>query len=442
LAMQGIQAIISSPSIAQGASIERHTDLIDSVWGFYQGCSIPAHAIAQSIDRVRSESVPRYLHISEKGGAYSKLSRAKNLSAFEREFRQANTAAARLVRHLLAPEALEKSDGVDWQSSNLQMLAALEVRRNQGMAALRDTVIAHLRHEGKRVVILSSEISKKEAKAIGQDMSEAANAVKQARAVAISGAEDISEARAQALANQAGALSPAEALSLEKFYLAQFYRCDVDVDVVLSDRAGRARQQIRNLERVLDASLANTHTANTINRSPESPQDWSRAAVRAWFLGQAAFAELVSGICRGEVELLDEDVISKPCEFVRSHPQEAQILFGFCSLEKISEQQIIGQLLDLIGIKSKRRGKGENARYEICKPGLEAILAIVERRHKEVAPPLELEETLGGATSADLPSEWRDSAQLALIRVLHAEGDPLIGVPPGAIALALQEAAA
>jgi Domain of unknown function (DUF3854) len=74
LQARGIQSIISSPTIAQGFSIERHTDQIDSVWGFYTGGSIAAHAIAQSLDRVRSNDVPRFVHVAKKGSAYSKLS--------------------------------------------------------------------------------------------------------------------------------------------------------------------------------------------------------------------------------------------------------------------------------------------------------------------------------------------------------------------------------
>jgi hypothetical protein len=43
LAAKGIRFIVSSPSVVQGFSIEKHTDLIDSVWVFCQGCSISAH---------------------------------------------------------------------------------------------------------------------------------------------------------------------------------------------------------------------------------------------------------------------------------------------------------------------------------------------------------------------------------------------------------------
>ncbi|NJN49099.1 MAG: DUF3854 domain-containing protein, partial [Alkalinema sp. RL_2_19] len=132
----GIKAIITSPTVTQGFSIKSHTELIDSVWGFYKGGSITAHAMAQALDRVRSNDVPRFIHIAKKGSAYSKLSKAQTVTAFLKEFKQISTAAVRLARHSLSPEVLAKAEGIDWQSQNCKMLAALEVRRNRGMISL------------------------------------------------------------------------------------------------------------------------------------------------------------------------------------------------------------------------------------------------------------------------------------------------------------------
>jgi hypothetical protein len=82
--------------------------------------------MAQAIDRVRSSTVPRFVHVAKKGSAYSKLSKAQAVAPFLKEFQQISTASARLVRHQLTPTAIEKADGLDWQSHNLKLLASVD----------------------------------------------------------------------------------------------------------------------------------------------------------------------------------------------------------------------------------------------------------------------------------------------------------------------------
>lgn len=401
LLTQGIRVIISSPTIAQGFSIQNHTDRIDSVWGFYKGGSIAAHTIAQSLDRVRAD-VPRFVNISKKGMAYSKLSKAQSVNVFLKEFRQTSTAAAQLTRLSLTSEATAKSDAIDWQNNNLKMLASLEVRRNQGMGALRDTVIALLRHEGKRIQIIKPLVTRAEEREAGRSIKSASQTLKKAHADAVAVAINLTESEADRLSNQSEALTPEQVLSMEKFFISQFYRTEVDTDLVLFDRNGVTQREIKALERVLDTQLATDRTARTINQNPESPQDWDKAAVRAWLFEQSGFNALVRAIVSGEIEQLTTEVIAPIAQFLRSHPQEFRITFGFTKLDEISDQQIIGQMLSVVGIRTKRhRRKGF---YSIQRGRLDLILSIIHRRRQSDPPTSKLDLNTDGWTSSK-PSE-------------------------------------
>jgi Domain of unknown function (DUF3854) len=401
LQAQGIQAIISSPTIAQGFSIERHTDQIDSVWGFYTGGSITAHAIAQSLDRVRSNDVPRFVHVAKKGAAYSKLSKAQTIAAFTKEFGQLSTAAARLARLSLSPEAIAKSDGIDWQGSNIKMLAALEVRRNRGMGQLRDTVIALLCHEGKRVMMVKPLITKVEALTAGRQLSQASKAIRLAHAEAVANAEALTEVNADRLSNQTEALTPDQILSLTKHRLSQFYRTDVDADLVMFDRSGATQAEIKALERLLNSQLATDRTAGTINRNASTPQDWSRAAVRSWLYEKSGLGDLAQSIVAGEVVEVSPDAMALIALFVRGHCEEFRLAFGFTKLDEISDRQIIGQMLRANGIRTKRnRRKGT---YSVDTAALAVVLAIIEKRKQCDPPPLNIGLDQGGGSHQNTP---------------------------------------
>lgn len=429
LIAQGVRAIISSPSVSQGFSIECHTDRIDSVWGFYGGGSITPIDMAQSLDRVRANDCPRFVWAANHGSAYSRLSSAQSVPAFLRDFKSINTAAARLVRHSLTPAAIAATDALDWQSENLRMLASLEVRRNRGMADLRDSLIALLRLEGKRIACQAPSISIGEARAANAAIKAAARAIAMEQAEAIAAARRLTEAEAEALSRKSEALSLEDSRALQRYFLERFYQADVDSDLVLFDRAGATRQEIRNLERLLDSAKAIDRTAGSINQNPDSPQDWSRAAVKAFLFEKSGFTELVRGIVAGEISILSDEVISPIAAFIRSHPEEFRLAFGISKLDSIADRQIVGQMLRSVGIKSQRKGNRNNHRYEVRKPELESLLEIIERRKRKITPPPSIDLNQGGVIPSEIPEIQPDLPPLPPIeRGIELEGaDPESG---------------
>ena len=420
LVAQGVRFIISSPSVTQGFSIEHHTDLIDSVWGFYSGCSISAHSIAQAPDRVRDSNVPRFFWVANKGSATSRLSKAQSIPAFLKEFKQLNSAAVRLVAHSLTPEAKFTAEGTDWQNQNLRMLAALEVRRNRGMFHLKEMLIALLKKEGKRVSICKPQISKVELSEIGATVSRASSAVKTRYHEAVASAATIDKVEAKALSELSEAITSDQVLSREKFYIAEFYRLEeVAVSDVAFDKKGATRSQIKALEAVLSPQLATETTARTINQNPENPQDWNSISPKVLLLEQSGSAALIRAIVAREVELLDSKLTNQIAACIRAHAADFRTAFKFRNVAALSDQQILGEILSRHGIKTKRRGNKNNLRYEVCKPELEALIAIIERRKIEIASPLDQEVNQRDAIAAkdsENPEKWLTPESLNAIR--------------------------
>jgi Domain of unknown function (DUF3854) len=379
LIRMGIKAIITSPTVTQGFSIKSHTNLIDSVWGFYRGGSITAHAMAQALDRVRSNAVPRFIHVAKKGIAYSKLSKAQTMTVFMKEFKQISTASARLVRHSLTPEAIAVADNIDWQSNNLKMLASLEVRRNRGMMALQDTLVALLRQEGKEVLMMMPSVTADEARSAGNALKAAKQQVNLIHAQAVAEATPIEAVEAKRLSTQTTALTPEQVLSLEQWHLAQFYRLDaVSTEDVLFDRSGATQTQIRNLEAALSHAQAIERTATSINRHADNPQDWDKTVVRRWLLEQAGMTGLIAQAAAGAVVVLSPAINGPIAQFVRDHATEFRVGYGYAKLGEMSDQQIVGILLQTCGITTKRKRRGNI--YSIDQERLSLLLTVLERR--------------------------------------------------------------
>jgi hypothetical protein len=404
LLRSGIRAIITSPTVTQGFSIKVQTDSIDSVWGFYKGGSITAHGMAQALDRVRSNDVPRFIHVSKKGSAYSRLSKAQNLKTFMKEFQQISTASARLVRHSLTPEAIAKSDEIDWQSQNLKMLGSLEVRRNQGMIALRETLVALLRREGKQVKFLVPSVSKAEAQGAAEALQLAQQRVKLAHAQSVAQATPIDDAEAKRLSEQTTALTPEQVLSLEQWHLAKFYRlAAVATEDVLFDKNGATQKEIRNLEAALSHAKAIERTAHSINQNPENPQDWNKTVAQRWLMEQSGATVLIAQIAGEGMDYIEMETVHTLAQFMRDQAMAFRIGFGFTKLDKMSDQQLVGILLAHCGIHRKRQRR--RGTYSIDRERLTSLLEVVNRRQQADPDPLEQNDRSGvGITTEASPN--------------------------------------
>jgi hypothetical protein len=298
-----------------------------------------------------------------------------------KEFQQISTASARLVRHSLTPEAIAAADNIDWQSNNLKMLASLEVRRNRGMMALRDTLVALLRQEGKRVSMMSPAVTADEARSAGNALKAAKQQVNLAHAQAVAHAIPIDATEANRLSTQTTPLTPEQVLSLDQWHLAQFYRLDaITATDVLFDKNGATQTQIKHLEAALSHAKAVDRTASSINRNAENPQDWDKTAVRYWLLEQAGMTTFIAQIVAEEVEKLTAEITQPIAQFVRNHAAEFRIGFGVVKIDALSDQQIVGMLLATCGIATRRQRRGSI--YRIDQERLVNMLSVLKRRQQ------------------------------------------------------------
>jgi hypothetical protein len=366
--------------------------------------------MAQALDRVRSNDVPRFVHVTKKGSAYSKLSKAQTMTAFMKEFKQVSTASARLVRHSLTPEAIATADNIDWQSSNLKMLAALEVRRNRGMIALRDTLVALLRQEGKVVSVMTPAVTADEARSAGDALKAAKQQVNLAHAQAVAHATPIDTIEAKRLSTQTTALTPEQVLSLEQWHLTQFYRLEaIGAADVVFDKKGATQTQIRNLEAALSHAKAIDRTATSINRNAENPQDWDKTAVRHWLLEQAGMTTFIAQIVAEEIAQLTTEITQPIAQFVRNHAAEFRIGFGVVKIDSLSDQQIVGMLLATCGIATRRQRRGSI--YRIDQERLVSLLAVLKRRQQTDPQGVTNDVRQEGWIRTDTPENQRPSPQ-------------------------------
>ena len=386
--MMGIKVFLSSPSITQGFSLTYNPDRIISRWGIYTGGSISAQDVAQAPDRIRSDA-PLYLWVAERGSAYSRLGRATNQKQFLKDFESVSTTSARLIRNSLSMTAAAVVDKMDYQNRNLSMLASIEVSRNLGMVALRETVLSHLRLEGKQIEDYTPLIDVAAAKLAGKTIAAASSKLKADHAAAVEAAADLTEDEVKTLEKKAEkkALFLEERLSVEKYYLAVFYRLEMvrSLDVML-DRDGRTRQKVRNLERILDAGRAMAHTAESIDRNASTPQDWSKAAVQSWMVEASGAGDLIRKIWSGEITQLTAELIEPIYQFIQDHPNHFRKAFGWGGAKKLSPMKTIGVILDWVGIERqshRHRSEGKITRvYSVKVDRLEWLKSVVERRSK------------------------------------------------------------
>jgi hypothetical protein len=421
LLMMGITCIITSPSVKEGFSIEFDTHLIDSVWGIFDGCSITAESMAQTCDRVRSAEVPRYLWVAERGRAYSRLSRSESVSGFIREFQRSSAALIQLTRSSLKSETVHQVDGLDWNNPHVLALADLQVQRNRGMRQLRIRVEALLRHEGKQILYCSPSLSDEQIRSIIQDFTAIRQQLDLERAIAIEGMVCPTDVEAEVLMRKE-ALTPGDALKLERYFLEKFYQASVDRHLVLWDRQGNRRSQIRHLEYLLDAKKAESRTVQSIQTNPNTPQDWVPTALQRFIFEESGALELVLKIWRGEIVELTEELIQPIALFLKHHSQDIKLAFNFSNINTVSDRQAVFLLLDWCGIQRcsrRRRVEGRPIRrYFVDMEHLSKLKAIFERRCHDDPPVHIVDINEGGGSlgqTRPIDEQW-DEASLGDIR--------------------------
>jgi Domain of unknown function (DUF3854) len=407
--------VIASPSLATGVSIEVQ-GIIARVYGIFTGVSSTDADILQSLARVR-EPVERVVWVSERGRNYSKVSRSSNALTVKATLIEQTTVTASIARANLGVETLAAIQGYNWQADpNLNLYCKIAADQNFAMANLRDCVWTRLKMAGHRIRVEDRDFDP-----IARFLyRQAATEQKRLDAVAISEAEILDYSQAKAL-EQKESRTTDEELSLQRFHLCEFYAITPEIltpEFVLWDADGRRRGELLNLESILTPDTA----IDSTTRALEKQMKWNQGAT-PWDISGAALRRGVRQAI-GLDTFLDPDRewtaddCAAPAEKARVNSRQIQNLLHFTPSAKLSDVQIVHQLISQMGLKisSRWRGTGDKKHRvyrlnmdvwqkltEILECRQNRRLALEERQSNLGSPPTLITKNIGGDPKPEAP---------------------------------------
>jgi hypothetical protein len=409
--LEHYDVIICSPSVATGVSIEAQ-GVIEQVYGVFVGVSSTDADMAQSLIRVR-EPVPRVIWCAKHGSNYSKVSPSFNPSEVKQHLRSLTTATVSLIRCSLREDLVE---GWDWENDpHIHLYCQLAAQQNLSMHGLRAALLVRLRHEGHQVIVEDRESDP----AIKLLLKQAKQELKQMDAEDLMNAEDLTYSEVLALEQQEG-LSPEQHLAVAKFHFKEFYALEsLNLKDILKDNEGRWRAELLNLETQLFPGLAIERTVKALEKQGTwkqgiCPWDISNVELRRQLRSRLGLDELIAKL-RSGWQWTKYDLVAYADQAKALAPQIKVALR--LSIDKMSDTQIVHQLLSQLGIKLEHHWsrsvpahEGEKLRvYQLNQEHWQSTWAVLERRaakRVQVAP-----QDLGVGST------------------LHFEGDPPGGDP-------------
>jgi hypothetical protein len=381
--------VIATPSLSTGASIE--SDYFDRVFGLFYGASSTDADMAQGLSRVRI-NVPRIVWCAETGINLSSVSTSTNPILIKTALKHRTDASTMLLRCQLREDVLTALDTYDWQADpHLQLWAQISAKTNFAMLNLRVALRTRLRHEGNQVEVWDLETNPLLKETIKQLRQE----IKTAEAQAIANARILTPDERRLLESQEATV-PEDQLNLEKTAIAEFYRLtdeEVTAEVVLRDKQGKTRREIMALEPLFIQSLASSRDTRTLERQV----DWGQGLCPWTFGLDTVRTKALQQL--GITEFLDPDrrwtkYDTKPvADLARAAKQQMKELLNYTVSDKVSDTQIVHDLLDRLGIKVKQTQwsnkvtghEGEKLRvYQLDPNCWQFVLDLLLRRNPEL----------------------------------------------------------
>lgn len=389
-----IKVVIATPSMGTGVSIE--SDHFDKVYGLFYGVSICDNDASQALSRVR-KPIPRIVWAKRQGSLYSRFGQSFAPFEITGNIQKLTNATAHLLKDHLAPEQLARLNAIDWQGAIINATSEIEADRNRSMANFRDALQVRLEHEGNHITIIESNGDK----ATRQMLREASQEVKLDEASFTANSFDIDLSQAQEYEAKQDRLDPSQLASLAKFYLKDFYVLDrVTVDDVLSDRNGRTRTALTRLEHLLFADLATEKDIKAITNLCQWQADITPVDIPINTLKQETekichIPELLKWLASGNEYSGTSPIVEKVCKALRYISGQVKTVLGFTVNDKMSNAQLIGEVLQRYGLKSKLSRKHQNVRYYIldqdCLANIKEI--ITRRQQKRLDKGIQLQVT-------------------------------------------------
>lgn len=382
--------VIATPSMATGVSIE--ADYFETVYGVFQGASATDADMAQALARVRAP-VPRVVWCARQGRNFSRIGREtmphklKKLLHDKTDVTALLTAASLRDVVNLHQEVLTQSfQHYDWDNPHVNLWSTFEAGQNRAMLSLRSALKVRLLHEGHQLNVLhhqTNQSARDALKAARQD-------IKMMEAQAIAKAPLLTETQARVL-DQIEGLSPEELLALKKYHLGAFYGAEVTPELVLLDNDGRYRTQLQHLEHFLYPDTASRTEVHAISNQIKwgQPSTVTSQGITPWDIPHTLLQQKLrktlglNAFVSSTKEWTGEELTAFKAKALRLAPQIKGAL-NITLRDSMSPAQILGQLLNQLGLKTKSRQhrvEGKRKRtYALDQESKGLALEILQRR--------------------------------------------------------------
>jgi hypothetical protein len=181
--------------------------------------------------------------------------------------------------------------------------------------------------------------------------------IRQVNAEALVAADVLTYADVLAL-EQKERLTPEEQIAIASFHQRDFYDLlTLTVEDVLADKNGRRRGEILLLEALLYPQAAIDRSAKAIEKQASwnqgfTPWDFSQAPLRSKLQREIGLDSFFADVLTGR--LIGKDEYKPYADRARELARQIKVALHFTIKDKMSDVQIINQLLSQMGIKLKR----------------------------------------------------------------------------------------
>lgn len=390
--IENYDVVIATPSMATGISIEK--SYFDVVYGFFWGVSSTDADMAQALARVRP-AVPRVVWCAKTGRNFSSIGRDVSSLKLKKLLQDKTNITAQLTATSLGSAHLQQFETYDWLNPHVHLWSIFESAQNRSMLSLRSALKVRLIHEGHQVRITSMDTYQE----VRAALRAARDEVRRMEASAISDAANLTLAEAEAL-EQLETLQPDERLALKKWYLADFYclpLSQITPELVLADDKGHQRSQITNLEQFLDIETAVHDDVQQIKKQTKwehgiSPWDVPHSRLKRKIRRLLGLQDFIIPGKVWTAESLANFTV-KALHFA----SEIKAVLNVTVSEHMSPNQILGQLLEQIGLKTESKQFRQHGKRKRCywlnQNHHAYLLEIIERRAKRGKTQLPLAPT-------------------------------------------------
>jgi hypothetical protein len=368
-----IRLFIHSPSLTSGSSIEgNHFDLCV---GIFEGQTIAPDDVLQALARVR-KPIPRIVYVSHYGKYDPVIAATRKADYMEQSDRR-----AKMIGTVLG-EAIETR----LDDPIAEYHAATQADRNSKMICFGASVRALLERAGCQVTIGTPDPI-----ASGKEWRSILKATVEADRYELAKAEIIDGTIASDLRTKKS-LKHADALKLARFDLCDWYEIAheaLSIADVEFDANGNTRRNISRLEGLIWDGMSRSKDMNILDQlrshnAPIQSHDLPGRELASRTAIALGVDVMITKAIEGDGWHSDTDWVITFAAKIREFAADARLALGFTVNARMSDCQIVGQVLRSFGLSTTSRNMGSDGQryrlYTIAPESLDRLREILQRR--------------------------------------------------------------